>query len=90
MSLGRREYLLLGKDIPIMEIYVSTSKKFFSILDIVAIIAFQSSPRLVSSPRLAPLSSLLPYLVPARSPASAIPSPFPDILVLLASQELSL
>ena len=57
MSLGRREYLLPGKNIPIIEIYVSTSKKFFSILDIVAIIAFQSSPRLVSSPRLAPLSS---------------------------------
>ena len=40
MSLGKREYLLPGKDIPIIEIYVSTSKKFFSILDIVAIIAF--------------------------------------------------
>ena len=29
MSLGRREYLLPGKGISIMEIYVSTSKKIF-------------------------------------------------------------
>ena len=35
MSLGRRKCLLPGKDTPTMEIYVSTSKKFFSILDIV-------------------------------------------------------
>ena len=40
ISLGRRECLLPEKDISIMEIYVSISKKFFSILDIVAIIAF--------------------------------------------------
>ena len=83
MSSIREEYTYHGDiRIDVQEIFFDSRYRRYYRLPVFA------SPRLQPSPR--PVIQSITSSRPARSPASAILSPFPDILVLSASQELSL